>query len=481
MASATAERLDRIDWSKLARRIRGSVVQSGDERMALAGKNFSAGKPLPFPRVLLLCRQVDDVRASLDFLGSQRIPFAVRSGGHCFGDLSSSDSVIIDLSEMNQVVMENQSVRVGPGATAEHVGRILASHGRVIPTGGCPWVAIGGLSLAGGFGFLGRRYGLTTDQVERMQVVTTEGRVLEASNDDESDLFWALRGAGTGGFGIVTELALRTWPLSEITVCRGVWDLKQAVPLIDRWQHWAPEASTNINLEIGLYGPGLDCPEEHPYLDLFGIVLGDQQETASHLHEVRSLLGPMAREFQTWTLRDNIATDYLVGLLDHDLTESWRPIRPYRDIAYQFTRSDFFEERLSVEAIRDCVVRFEADRRYAQFRELEFVPWGAEYARQNSFACFIHRAPRLLVRHTVMMGAHSTQDLLNHGRDWVDASQRTLCPHANGHAYQGYADLRLDNWAYAYYGDSYPRLQRIKGYYDPQNLFHHTQTIRLPT
>src|SRR5262249_45183295 len=124
---------------------------------------------------------------------------------------------------------------------------------------------------------------------------------------------------------------------------------------------------------------------------------------------------------------------------------------------------------------------FETDRRYAQCRELEFVPWGAEYARENPFSCFIHRAPRLLVRHTVYMGARSTQDLLDHGRDWVDASERTLRAHVNGHAYQGYADVRLDNWAHAYYGETYSRLQRIKSHYDPEDLFHHAQTIRLPT
>jgi len=377
---------------------------------------------------------------------------------------------------MNQVKLENQSVRVGTGACAEHLCRTLASHGRVIPTGGCPWVAIGGLALAGGFGFLGRRYGLTADQIKRMQVVTTEGDIYEVSNENEADLFWALRGAGAAGLGVVTELVVRTRPLSEMTVCSGVWYLQDAVDLINQWQHWAPEASRNINLELNLDAP--QSPEEAPYISLFGIILGDQVDRASRLREVRYLLGPLAKKLQTWTLRGNIAVDYLVGLLDHQLKESWRPKRPYRDIAYQFTRSDFFEEPLSIDAIRGCVARFEADRRYPQYRELELVPWGGEYARHNPFACFIHRAPRLLIRHTAIVGAHANQDLRDHAREWVDASQCTLQSHANGHTYQGYADLRLDNWTHAYYGDSYSRLQQIKHHYDPGDFFHHVQTIR---
>ncbi|MCA1659512.1 MAG: BBE domain-containing protein, partial [Verrucomicrobiaceae bacterium] len=101
-----------------------------------------------------------------------------------------------------------------------------------------------------------------------------------------------------------------------------------------------------------------------------------------------------------------------------------------------------------------------------------------EYARPNPSASFIHRAPRTLIRHTVTLGAHSTQELRDHGRDWVDASQLSLRQHANGHSYQGYADLRLDNWAHAYYGESYSRLRCIKSHYDPQNIFHHAQSIR---
>ena len=474
--SGIAERLDRIDWSKLARRLHGAVVQPGDERMLLAAKQFSAGKPLAFPRALLRCERLDDIRASLDFVVSEDIPFSVRSGGHCYGDLSSSDSVIIDLSEMNQIRIEGESVGVGPGALATDLSRDLAAAGRVIPLGGCPRVAIGGLSLAGGFGYLGRRYGLTTDQVEQMQVVTPEGKVLEVDADSEPDLFWALRGAGTAGLGIVTELVLRTSPLCEMTVCYARWPLQEAASLINRWQQWAPEASDRIILELGMTGP--DFPEQAPYIELFGVVVGDQPDTTSHLREVRRSLGPQAGELQTWPASGDVAAAYLVGLLNHKMQDAWRPSRPFREIGYQFTRSDFFEEPLSLDAIRDCVANFEADRRYAQFREMEFVPWGGEYARPNPSASFIHRAPRTLIRHTVTLGAHSTQELRDHGRDWVDASQLSLRRHANGHSYQGYADLRLDNWAHAYYGESYSRLRRTKSHYDPQNVFHHARSIR---
>lgn len=474
------ERLGAIDWSPLARQLHGTLVRPDDERMVLAGKHFAAGKALVIPQALIRCQGLDDVRRSLEFLRLQQVPFSVRSGGHCFGDLSSNTGAIIDLGEMNQIEMHEDeaggaSVRVGPGTVAADISRALASRGRVIPTGGCPWVGLGGLSLAGGFGFLGRRHGLTTDQVERLQVVTADGRVLEAAADSDPDLFWALRGAGTAGFGIITDMTLRTHALSALTVCHGAWPLEQAVGLIDRWQHWAPEAHEDTNLELGLIGP--DDPEDACYIELFGIVLGNPAESTPHLKAVSDFLGPLARKLRAWSLPGPAASEYLVGLLNHQTAPAWQPSRPYRETGFQFTRSDFFEGHLDLDAIRDCVAQFQADRRYAQARELEIIPWGGAYARTNPDACFLHRAPRMLIRHTTMTGTRSTQDLRDHARQWVDASQATISRHANGHVYQGYADLRLQHWSQAYYGDTWPRLQRIKRQCDPDQVFRHVQSI----
>ena len=132
---------------------------------------------------------------------------------------------------------------------------------------------------------------------------------------------------------------------------------------------------------------------------------------------------------------------------------------------------------LAHSAIEACVARFAADRRYPQYRELEFVPWRGAYAREDGAACFLHRTPRLLVRHTCTVGARATAELRDHARDWVDASAATLAPCANGHVYQGYADLRLEGWEEAYYGDAYPRLRRIKRRVDPGDVFRHAQSI----
>jgi len=466
-----------VDWAPLTRAMDGEVIFSGDARMVLAKKHFAAGRPLALPHALVRCRGTEDVRRVLDFLVGHRLPFAVRSGGHCFADLSSSDSVVVDLSDMRHVEPRGERVVAQPGAYASRVSQALAAVGRAIPTGGCPLVAIGGISLVGGFGYLGRQQGLVADQVERLEMVAADGRLHHASRDEAPDLFWALRGAGAGGFGVVTRLTLRTVPLEALTVCYGQWPWSEAAALLELWQEHAPDEAPDVNLELGLGLP--DDDETPPFVKLFGVLLGDEARAREALARWEARLGRLASGLRTWRLPPAQAAEYLVGMLNHVAEPAWLPSFPYEDTGFQFTRSDFFDTRLGGAAIRDCVERLGADRRYAQARELEFIPWGGAYARDDGSSCFQHRGSRMLIRHTVMVGTRSSEALRAHARQWVEASRATVLPHASGRVYQGYADAGLSDWAHAYYGDRYPRLQAVKREYDPTDVFRHAQSIRL--
>lgn len=470
------ERIVSVDWSELSRSLQGQLVFVGDERMLIAAKQFSAGKPLVVPQVLVACRNTDDVCRALSFVCEHELGFSIRSGGHCFGDLSLHPGIVIDLSALNHIAAEGGRVRIGPGVSGESLAHAMAAIGRVVPTGGCPWVALGGISLAGGFGMLGRRHGLVTDQVLDTQVVTARGNVVQANGDSEPDLFWALRGAGTAGFGVVTELTLKTLPAERLAVLHGVWPLQDAAELLLRWQAWAPEAHPDINLEVGLMGS--DYPEVESRVELFGVVLGADGVRQRHALALSRAFGRFAKALNCYELEERAANEYLVGLLDRRAAPAWQPSRPYQQTGYQFTRSDFFDAELPLDAIAECIEVFRANRLYAQFRELEFVPWGGAYASPQPSACFLHRQPRMLIRHTVMLGSGATAELREVSRQWVDASQCTLSGYANGRSYQGYADLRREDWSSAYYGDTYRRLRQVKYRYDSENVFCHAQSIR---
>lgn len=463
------EALDRIDWAALGRGMEGELILAGDPRMVLAGKHYAARLPLVPPRALLRCRGVEDVRRALAFAAERQAPFAVRSGGHCFGDLSSSPGLVIDLAEMNGIAWKGDQVRVGPGAASGDLSRALAARGRVVPTGGCPLVAIGGLALAGGFGFLGRRHGLTADQVLRMEVVLADGRVVQTSAEEAGDLFWALRGGGGAGFGVVTGLTLRTHPLEPLTVCNGRWPLAEAPGLIDAWQHWAPDAPPAVGLELGLIAA--EFTDQPAFVELFGPVLGPPARASRQVETVRRWLGPLAAGLETWELPPVAAADFLVGLLNHRAGPAWLPSRPYADVGFHATRSHFFERPLGRAAIEACVRHIAADRRYGQLRELELVPWGGAYARGNGTSCFAHRRARLLIRHSAFAGARSDAALRAHAAGWAAASAATLAGEAGGHAYQGYAEPKRADWARVCYGDAAARLAELRARFDPEDLF----------
>ena len=465
-------------WRELDDAMAGEVILAGDERMVLANKHYAAGRRLPAAQALLRCRDADDVRRCLAFVRTRGIEFAIRSGGHCFADFSSSEGAIIDLGEMNSCRQDGDDVRIGPGLLAADLVPALAHVGRAFPTGGCPWVALGGYCLVGGFGFLGRCFGLGTDRVQALQVVSADGEVLECDAQRHADLFWAMRGAGAAGLGIVTALTLRTLPLPPFVICFGVWPMRDAAAVIEGWLQWSVAAEACTNIEAGLICP--DDPDDDCLVKIYGIVVGDDDGIRDEIARLRTALGPLAPRASFRRPARDTAAGYLAGLIDHQGGVAWQPSRPYPGCGFQYTRSDFHLREPTRAAIDECVRQFEHDRRYAQFRELEFIPWGGAYASANPHAAFRHRDARFMVRHTAMLGERADDALRAAASAWVDGSRATLASQADGHVYQGYADPTLRDWAHAYYGETYTRLQQVKRGYDPANVFRHAQSIRLP-
>src|SRR5262245_35591821 len=132
----------------------------------------------------------------------------------------------------------------GPGIRLGDLYAALAQHDVTIPAGCGATVGIGGQALGGGLGLLGRSRGLTSDQVVAEQVALADGRVVECDERHDEDLFWALRGAGAYGLGVVTRLTLRALPEPEATSFHLEWPYKRASALIPAWLRWSPARRT---------------------------------------------------------------------------------------------------------------------------------------------------------------------------------------------------------------------------------------------
>jgi len=228
---------------QLRERVRAPVITSGDpgydEARAVHNGMFDK-----HPDVVIRAEQAADVIAGVNFARDAGLTLAVRGGGHSAPGFGTCDGgVVIDLSLMRTVYVDPAAAtaRAGGGATwgdfnyATHAFGLATTGGIVSTTG------VAGLTLGGGIGYLSRPYGLSIDNLLSAQVVTADGRVLQASRDENADLFWALRGGG-GNFGVVTEFEFQLHPVDDVYAGLFLYELESARDLMRFFAEFIPTA-----------------------------------------------------------------------------------------------------------------------------------------------------------------------------------------------------------------------------------------------
>jgi FAD/FMN-containing dehydrogenase len=392
------------------------------------------------PEAVVGCRSAGDVVAVLDEVRRRGVEFAVRSGGHCFAGRSSTTGVVIDVGPMHDISLSDGVVTVGAGARLGQIYDALERHGRTI-AGGCgPTVGIAGLTLGGGLGILGRRHGLTCDQLVAAEVVLADGSVVACDDEREADLFWALRGAGGGQFGVVTRLTLRTVEAPPGITCFDLtWPHEAAAEVIEAWQEWSPDAPDEAAASLIADGKTVH---------VFGA--GQGRPPVAGEHETIAELP--YREAKRW-LADNGPAEEAEGRFD-------------------YCKSEFFRQPLPPSAVVDLAEHLRSGP--GQRRELDFSPWAGAYNRvEQSATAFPHRHERFLLKQTI--ATHGEADSTE--RRWLDEAWAITRPFGSGGVYPNFPDPDLDDPHAAYHGPNLDRLERVKAAYDPDRLFRFPQSL----
>ena len=195
------------------------------------------------PEAVVQVENTADVAAVVKWSNRFDVPIVARSGGHSYAGYSTlSNGVVVDLSKLGGVRVSNGRARVGAGVQLIDLQRSLTKRGLSVPSGSCPSVGVAGLTLGGGHGLAGRRFGLTTDNLRAATVVTADGRVRQVDANTNEDLYWACRGGGGGNFGIVTSFTLQTHRASGAAWFVISWPWAQAAEALAAWQRFAPGA-----------------------------------------------------------------------------------------------------------------------------------------------------------------------------------------------------------------------------------------------
>ena len=456
---------------ELAARLQGTVVAPNHPAYETARRLYSPRYDGIRPGAVVFCESTQDIWRTVRWSRRHSIRIVPRAGGHSYGGYSTCKGVIVDVTRMNGLTVNAASgtATVGAGALLIDVYQALAQHGRMIPAGSCPTVGLAGLTLGGGHGFSGRKYGLTCDNLRSLVIVTAGGQALLASATQHPDLFWACRGGGAGQLGIVTSFVFDTKPASDVATFRATWSWNDAATVVAAWQAWAPTAPDELFSMCDLIatdGPG------GPIVASNGQYFGSEAALQGLLQPLVSAATPQSLVIRTrsflnaaldWANCSEYARCHLVGSV------------PNAEVGRSdfLAKSDYVATPLPAPGIQTMIqwiAQRQNDPALGGGSVLMDAYGGAINRVAKNATAFVHRDQLFSVQYVA--SGSSPDDLA-----WLGGFRAALRPYVSGQAYQNYADPDLPQPNIAYYGSNYARLRRVKRRYDPTNVFRFPRSV----
>jgi FAD binding domain-containing protein/berberine-like enzyme len=462
-AIATQVKLDESALNALKESFRGQLVLPADPTYHEHRKIWN-GSIDRFPALIARCAGVADVIAAVRFGRDSGLPVAIRSGGHSFPGLSVCDGgIVIDLGLMKgiRVDPEARTARAQAGVLLGELDRETQAFGLAVPAGIVTHTGLAGLTLGGGIGWLMRKYGLTIDQLLSVDLITAEGEFVKASETENADLFWGVRGGG-GNFGIVTEFEFRLNPLGPIVLAGPIlWPMEESPNVLRFYRDWitdVPEELTTI--VVHRKAPPLPfIPKELHGVPVITVICC----YAGPVEEGEKVVRPM-KEFGSPLLDLCVPKPFLAhqAMFDPSLPHGWW---------YYFRSCDVAE-------LTDDVIDITADHSLRMKSPVNAFPifhLGGAVARVGEDdTAFNGRG----AGHTFNVNAATeTSEGFEEEREWARGLWTDLQPYHTGVYVNFLMEEGEDRIRQAYGAEKYDRLKALKRRYDPDNFFRLNQNI----
>jgi FAD/FMN-containing dehydrogenase len=449
---------------ELNSRFRGEVIPPGDPGYDAARRVWNAMIDKR-PSVIARPRDAADVATAVDFACQHGLPVAVRCGGHSVaGKGVCDDGLLIDLSLMKGVRIdpERRTARARGGVLWGEYDRETQAFGLASPGGRVTTTGIGGFTLGGGYGWLSPRYGLACDNLISAEVVTADGRVLTASESENADLFWGLRGGG-GNFGVVTSYEFRLHPVGP-TLVGGmlIHPLEQAGEVLRAYRDYVDEGPDELSTAFALFPapPEPFIPDHLQGRTVLGIIAchcGDLEDGDRAVRPLREL-GPPAVD-----LVGPMPYTDLQALLDPTAPPGWRWYNTGEHLS-----------GLSDQAI-DVLTRH-APKGLAPLTQIVVFRHGGAVSRIGEDAtAFSNRDPAYLL-HPLAAWLEPADD--DRHIAWLRELARDMEPFTTGGVYLNFSPEGDDHLLDGYGPRKYARLVALKEKYDPANLFRFNHNVR---
>ena len=453
-----------VDVQGLRQRVRGEVISQEDAGYEDARGVFN-GMIDKRPAVVVRAAGVEDVVAAVNFARDGSFDLAVRGGSHSVpGFGTCDDGVVIDLSLMRQVTVDpaNKTARAQGGATwadfndATHVHGLATTGGIVSTTG------VGGLTLGGGIGHLSRGFGLSIDNLASAEVVTADGRTVVASDRENEDLFWALRGGG-GNFGVVTSFEFRVHPVKDIYGGPMFFELSEAETILRFYRDYIADAPR----EMGVFpafqiAPPLPFIPENRHGDTLIALVGcwagplDQGEEAfKPFHDVAPVVAEFVGPAPYPALNSAFDALYPPGQLQHYWKASF--VKELTDDAI----AAHLQHGPKVPVVNSTIHIYPIN--------------GACHDVASDATAFAYRDANFA---TVIAGMWPDPGENEANIKWVRDYYDATAPHSEEGGYINFMAEDDQSRIKANYKGNYDRLVEAKRAYDSGNLFHLNQNIK---
>lgn len=462
----TTRQIDNARIAALRKSFSGEVIGPADARYDQARRvwnNMIDRRPALVAR----CTDDRDVSQAVRFARENDLPVSVRGGGHNVAGYAVCDNgLVIDLSPMQDVAVnpDKRTAAVGGGARWAQVDEATQPFGLATPGGEVSETGIAGLTLGGGVGYLRRKFGLSCDNLLSAQVVTAQGEHLKASENQNADLFWALRGGG-GNFGVVTRFEYRLHPVGpNVMTLNPIYPLSEARHVFASWLAFAQSAPDDATTAFAIWGipEHADMPKElqgMPVCLFDGMYAGPPADGEALFRPLR-------------TLGDTVL----------DFSEQAPYVEAQRAFDSFFPDGGlYYWKSLFLDRISDAAMD-------------EIVSWGARRPNPNILIIIRHLGGAIsrIAPDATAYSNRQSQFMLSIDGGWTDPSESErniawirefwehMRPYSNGGVYLNFPGFDQDDgsgWQTTH-GNNFERLARIKYKFDPDNIFRFNQNIQ---
>ena len=429
------------------------LFKNGDPQYEVLRKGFNK-RIEKYPFAIAKCTTTEEVSQAVAFGIKNNLAISIKSGGHSFeGFSSNNDGLVIDLSAMNAIDWENENtISVGPGCKISQLYDYILPKNKLLAAGSCGGVGIGGLTLGGGYGLFGRKYGLTCDSLFEITMVDGKGNIINSK--DDAELLWACKGGGNGNFGVVTSMkfSLNDAPdfLQSFRFTIKKIDAQRAMDVLEKW------FLITENLPLSCFSAFV------LHKNSLYILLSNCEKQSS---ETKKIITELSAIVDKTSIGQPTSLPKAVKVF-------YGALHP---LYFKNASAGFYK---NFDDIKNCCSEVlqkvtNTPGMIYQVNTLGGKINDADFAKKSSYA---HRDKNYLSELQTYWHQPSQTDKMVTAFDEV---QQLFYNNGIKSQYRNYPDINLKDWEHAYYGKNYLRLQEVKRKYDPSNIFRYEQSVKV--